>query len=120
MSDLPICSGFGQKGGREMVKQRFLTHFKPWLIAVSKAGALIVTYQILDQVCRRLQRPPLNISDVVRAATVALFALALFCICRAWGEWCCFKMRWFRGLWSDYRLAFATQRNRQRSETSRL
>ena len=103
-----------------MVKQRFLTHFKPWLIAVSKAGALIVTYQILDQICRRLQRPPLNISDVVRAATIALFALALFCICWAWAEWCCFKMRRFRRFWSDNGLAFATQRNQRESGTSRL
>src|SRR5580698_11577369 len=66
-----------QKGGREMVKQRFLTHFKPWLIAICKAGALIVTYQLLDQIRTRLQHPPLNISDVVTAASIALFALAL-------------------------------------------
>jgi len=96
-----------------MVKQRFLTHFKPWLIAVCKAGALIVTYQVLDQIRTWRQHPPLNISDVVTAATIALFALALLCACWAWGEWCCFKMRRFRGLWSDYKLAFATQHNQR-------
>ena len=82
-----------------MVKQRFLTHFKPWLIAICKAGALIVTYQLLDQIRTRLQRPPLNISDVVQAATIALFALALLSVCWAGGEWCRFKMRRFRGWW---------------------
>ena len=102
-----------------MVKQRFLTHFKPWLIAVCKAGALIVTYQLLDQIRTWLQHPPLNISDVVTAATIALFALALLCACWAWGEWCCFKMRRFRGLWSDYKLAFVTQRNQRRLRPSR-
>jgi hypothetical protein len=99
-----------------MVKQRFLTHFKPWLIAVCKAGALIVTYQVLDQIRTRLQHPPLNVSDVVTAATLALFALALFCACWAWGEWCCFKMRRFRGWWSDSNLAFVSQRGRRTQE----
>lgn len=96
-----------------MVKQRFLTHFKPWLIAVCKAGALIVTYQLFDQTRMRLQHPPLDISDVVRAATIALFTLALFCGFWAWGEWFCFKMRRFRGLWSDNKLAFVSQRGRR-------
>ena len=102
-----------------MVRQRFLTHFKPWLIAVSKAGGVIVGYQFFDQIRVRLQRPPLDISDVVRAATIALFTLALFCSFWAWGEWCCFKLRRFRGSWSDHKLAFAAQRNQRRLETSR-
>jgi hypothetical protein len=97
-----------------MVKQRFLTHFKPWLIAVSKAGALIVTYQLFDQVCTRFQHPPLNIFDVLRAATILLCALALLCAFWAWGEWCSFKLRRFRGSWSGYKLAFATQRNQRK------
>jgi hypothetical protein len=102
-----------------MVKQRFLTHFTPWLIAVGKAGALIVTYQFLDQVCTRLQHSPLDIFDVVTAATIALFMLALFCAVWAWGEWCCFKIRRFRGLGNDYKLAFATERSHRRLGTSR-
>ena len=102
-----------------MVKQRFLTHFKPWLIAVSKAGALIVTYQLLDQIRIRLQRPPLDISDVMKAATIALLALGLFCGLWAWGEWCCFKLRRFRGLRSNYTFAFAAQRNRRTFGTLR-
>jgi|SRR5580704_3959537 hypothetical protein len=109
---------FWQKGGREMVKQRFLTHFKPWLIAVCKAGVLIVTYQLFDEIRTWLQRPPLNIFDVVTAATIALFALALLCACWAWGEWCSFKMRRVRGWWS-YKIALVTQRNQQRLGTSR-
>jgi len=101
-----------------MVKQRFLTHFKPWLFAVGKAGALVVGYQLLDQIRTRLQHPPLNIADVLMAATVALLVLALFCAFWAWGEWFCFKVRRFRGLWS-YKLAFATQRNQRRLGPSR-
>lgn len=81
-----------------MVKQRFLTHFKPWLFAVSKAGALIVAYQILDQMRRRFQYAPLAISDVLRASTIALFTLALLSGLRAWGEWCSFKLRGLRRL----------------------
>lgn len=102
-----------------MVKQRFLTHFKPWLIAVSKAGGVIVVYQLFDQIRKLLQRPPLNISDVVAAAMIALFTLALFCSFWAWGEWCCFKLRRFRVVGSDHRLAFAAQRDQRRLETSR-
>lgn len=101
-----------------MVKQRFLTHFKPWLFAVSKAGGVIVAYQLFDQIRMRLQRPPLDISDVVTAATIALFTLALLCSFWACGEWCCFKLRRFRGSWSDHRLAFATQRNQRRLRAS--
>ena len=101
------------------MKQRFLTHFRPWLIAVSKAGGLIVAYQLFDQVRTRLQRPPLGVSDVVTAATIMLFALALFCGFWAWGEWCCFKLRRFRGLWSDHKLAFAAQRNQRRLGASK-
>ena len=102
-----------------MVKQRFLTHFKPWLIAVGKASGVIVAYQLFDQIRRLLQRPPLNISDVVTAAMIALFTLALFCSFWAWGEWCCFRLRRFRGPWSDHKLASAVQSKQRRLETSR-
>jgi hypothetical protein len=81
-----------------MVKQRFLTHFKPWLFAVSKAGALIVAYQVLDQMRRRFQYAPFDISDVLKASTIALFTLALLCGLRAWGEWCWVKLRFLRRL----------------------
>ena len=79
-----------------MVKQRFLTHFKPWLVAVIKAGGLIVGYQTLDQIRSQLQYAPLDIGDVLKALTTALFALALLCGLWAWGEWCWFKLRRFR------------------------
>jgi len=81
-----------------MVKQRFLTHFKPWLFAVSKAGALIVAYQLLDQMRGRFQYAPFDISDVLKASIVALFTLALLCGLRAWGEWCWVKLRCLRRL----------------------
>jgi hypothetical protein len=109
----------GQKGGREMLKQRFFTHFKPWLIGVSKAGGVIVAYQFLDQIRMQLQRPPLNIFDVVAAATIALSTLGLICCFWAWGEWCCFKLHRFRGWTSRYKLAVAIQRGQRRLETSR-
>jgi len=80
-----------------MVKQRFLTHFKPWLIVVGKAGALIVGYQLFDQIRIRLQRPPLDISDVVTAATIALLALALLCACWAWESGCVSECAGFVG-----------------------
>ena len=98
-----------------MVKQRFLTHFKPWLIAVSKAGALIVVYQLFDQIRTRLEHPPLGISDVLMAATIALFALALVCGFWAWAEWCSFKLRRSRGFSRGYALAFANHRHSRRS-----
>jgi hypothetical protein len=93
-----------------MVMQRFLTHFKPWLIAVAKAGALIVVYQVLDQIRARLQHPPLNTADVLMVATVALAALALLCAVWAWGEWCCFRLRQFRRFGTRLRLAFGDRR----------
>ena len=79
-----------------MVKQRFLTHFKPGLFAVFKAAGLILTFQVVDQIRSRLQHAPLDILDVVTAAAFSLLVLAAFCAMWAWGEWLCFKLRWFR------------------------
>ena len=101
-----------------MVKQRFLTHFKPWLIAVSKAGGLIVAYQLFDQIRTRLQHPPLNISDVVVAATIALLVLALFCGLWAWGEWCWFKLRRLRTTCGELKRAFNDARRPRIVRTS--
>ena len=101
-----------------MVKQRFLTHFKPWLIAVSKAGALIVVYQLFDQIRTRLEDPPLDIGDVLLAATAALFALALFCALWAWGEWCWFRFRNFVRFSREFRLALRHHQSQRRLRTS--
>jgi len=101
-----------------MVKQRFLTHFKPWLFAVGKAGALIVGYQLFDQIRTRLQHPPLNIADVLMAATVAISVLALFFVMWAWGEWFWFRLRSFVGFSREFRLALRNHRSQRRLRTS--
>ena len=81
-----------------MVKHRFLTHFKPWLVAVIKVTGLIVAYQFFDQVRTHFQYASLSIANVVSGATALLFVIGLVCMITAWGEWCCFKLRrlrWF-------------------------
>jgi hypothetical protein len=88
-----------------MVRQRFLTHFKPWFYAVIKVGGGIVGYQFFDQLRMRFQCPPLNIGDVVMAATVALFMVGLLCVIWAGGEWCWFKLRRLRTFCSELRRA---------------
>ena len=88
-----------------MVKQRFLTHFKPWLFAVSKVVGLIVGYQLFDETHTYLQYAPLNSVDVVVAATVALLAIGLLCGLWAWGEWCWFRLRRFRALFIELKAA---------------
>jgi hypothetical protein len=103
-----------------MVKQRFLTHFRPWLVAVTKAGALIVAYQLLDQIRIRLEYAPLDIGDVVMAATTALFALALFYALWAWGEWCWFKLRRFRSFYRELKQEFTDYRHRRTTATSAM
>jgi hypothetical protein len=70
---------------------------------VSKAGALIVAYQALDQMRRRFQYAPFDISDVLKASTIALFTLALLCGLRAWGEWCWVKLCCLRRLGNETR-----------------
>ena len=79
-----------------MVKQRFLTHFKPWLVAVIKVTGLIVAYQFFDQVRTHFEYASLSIANVVSGATVLLFVIGLLCMITAWGEWCWFKLRWLR------------------------
>jgi len=105
-----------RKGGREMVKQRFLTHFKPWLFAVTKVVGLIVGYQLFDETRTYFQYAPLNSVDVVVAVTVALLAIGLLCGLWAWGEWCWFKLRRLRLSCRELKQAF---NNRRRSRTVR-
>jgi hypothetical protein len=81
-----------------MVKQRFLTHFKPWLVAVIKVTGLIVAYQLFDQVRTYFEYASLSIANVVSGAIVLLFVVGLLCMITAWGEWCWFRLRrlrWF-------------------------
>ena len=102
-----------------MVKQRFLTHFKPWLFAVAKVVGLIVGYQLFDETRTYLQYAPLNSVDVVVAATVALLAIGLLCGLWAWGEWCWFKLRSLRRLCSELKQAFNNRRRPRTVRTSR-
>ena len=99
-----------------MVKQRFLTHFKPWLVAVIKVTGLIVAYQLFDQIRTYFQYTPLSIATLMLAAAVTLFVIGLLCIVRACGEWCWFKLRGFRwvrsrsaGISTNRRYAQATR-----------
>ena len=89
-----------------MVKQRFLTHFKPWLFAVSKVVGVIVGYQLFDQARMYFHYAPLNIADVVMAATVTLFVIGLLCVIWAWGEWCWSQLRRLRWFCSKRKRAF--------------
>ena len=86
-----------------MVKQRFLTHFKPWLVAVVKVTGLIVAYQLFDQVRTYFQHASLSIANVVSGATALLFAIGLLCMVTAWGEWCWFKLRRLRWFFRKFR-----------------
>jgi Na+/melibiose symporter-like transporter len=79
-----------------MVKQRFLTHFKPWLVAVIKVTGLIVAYQFFDQVRTYFQYASLSTANVVSGATALLLVIGLLCMITAWGEWCWFKLRGLR------------------------
>ena len=101
-----------------MVKQRFLTHFKPWLFAVSKVVGLIVGYQLFDATRTYLQYAPLNSRDVVIAASVALFVIGLLCAIWAWGEWCWFKLRRCRMFCSELKRALNDVRRPRTVRTS--
>ena len=102
-----------------MVKQRFLTHFKPWLFAVSRVGGVIVGYQVFDQTRVYFRYSPLNTADVVMAATVALFVIGLLCGLWAWGEWCWFQLRRLRWFCSKRKRAFNHHWRPQTVGTSR-
>src|SRR6266851_409532 len=95
-----------EKGGREMVKQRFLTHFKPWLFAVIRVVVPIVGYQLFNKARTYLQYAPLNSVDVLLGAVVALVMAGLLCGLWAWGEWCWFKLQRLRGFCAELKRAF--------------
>src|SRR5258708_32688400 len=69
-----------------MVKQRFLTHFKPWLFAVTKVVGFIVGYQLLNETRTYFQYTPLNSVDVVVAATAGIPVNGPLCRLSRWGE----------------------------------
>jgi hypothetical protein len=102
-----------------MVKQRFLTHFKPWLFAVIKVGGLIVGYQLFDQIRTYFQYAPLNIVDVGTAATMALLMIAIVCGFWAWGEWCWFQLRCVRRFCGELKQGFNNRRRPRTVRTSR-
>jgi hypothetical protein len=102
-----------------MVRQRFWTHFKPWLFAVRKIGGVIVGYQVFDQTRLYFHYAPLNIADVVMAATIALFVIGLFCVIWAWGEWCWFRLHSLRGLCRELKRAFVNHRRLPAVRTAR-
>lgn len=102
-----------------MVRQRFLTHFKPWLFAVTKVVGLIVGFQLFDQTRSYFQFAPLNSADVVVAATVALLAIGLLCGLWAWGEWCWSRLRRLRWFCSSLKQGFDNRWRRRTIRTSR-
>jgi len=102
-----------------MVKQRFLTHFKPWLFAVIRVVGLIVGYQLFDKTRTCFQYAPLNSVDVAAAAAVALLAIGLLCGVWAWGEWCWFKLRRIRRFCIELKQAFNNRRRQRTIRTSR-
>src|SRR4029077_16125246 len=102
-----------------MVKQRFLTHFKPWLFAVTKVVGLIVGYQLFDAIRTSFQYERLKRVAFAVAATAALLAIGLLCGLWAWGEWCWFKLRSLRRLCSELKQAINNRRRPRTVRTSR-
>lgn len=99
-----------------MVKQRFLTHFKPWLVAVAKVTGLIVAYQLFDQVRTHFQYASLSIANVVSGATALLLVIGLVSMITAWGEWCWFKLRRLRWFFRNFGKISRANRTAQRVE----
>ena len=99
-----------------MVKQRFLTHFKPWLVAVIKVTGLIVAYQLFDQIRTYFQYSSLSIANVVSGAMVLLFVVGLLCMITAWGEWCWFRLRRLRWFFRKLGETTRSTRNGQMTE----
>ena len=96
-----------------MVKQRFLTYFKPWLVAVIKVTGLIVAYQLFDQIRTCFQYSSLSIANVVSGAIVLLFVVGLLCMITAWGEWCWFRLRRLRWFFRKFGETTRANRNAQ-------
>ena len=102
-----------------MVKQRFLTHFKPWLIAVCKVGALIVRINFSIRSARGFNIRLSTSSDVVTAATIALFALALALCMLGMGRVVLVQNAQASWVVERLKLAFANQRDQRTLGTSR-
>ena len=102
-----------------MVMQRFWTHFKPWLFAVSRVAGPIVGYQLLNQARAFFHYAPLGVADVLVGVSVALLVVGLLCGLWAWGEWCWFRLRAVWWFCSKRKRAFNNHWRPQTVRTSR-
>lgn len=84
-----------------MVKQRFLTRFRPAVVTVLKVFGPVLGYQLLELVLGHFRYLPPSILDVLMVAAAILLVIALICGAWAWGEWSWARLRRLRFFWSE-------------------
>ncbi len=86
-----------------MVKQRFLTLFKPLAITFAKVFGPILAYHLFGLGREYFQFLPLSLLELLMGAGALLLSVALICALRAWGEWQWSQLRRMRGFAGELR-----------------
>jgi hypothetical protein len=92
-----------RKGGNEMVKQRFVTLFKPLTVTFAKVFGPILGYHLFGLGREYFQFLPLSLLELLMGTGGILLSLALVCALWACGEWQWSQLRWLRGFASELR-----------------
>jgi hypothetical protein len=99
-----------------MVRQRFVTLFKPLVITFAKVFGLIFGYHLFGLGRQYFHYLPLSLLELLMATGGVLVSIALGCVLWAWGEWQWSQLRRLRGFASELKRC---SRNYWQSETVR-
>jgi hypothetical protein len=86
-----------------MVKQRFVTLFKPLAVTFAKVFGPILGYHLFGIGREYFQFLPLSLVELLMGAGGILLAIALLFTLWAWGEWQWSQLRRLRGFASELR-----------------
>ena len=86
-----------------MVKQRFVTLFKPLAITFARVFGPILGYHLFGLGREYFRFLPLRLLELLMGAGAILLSIALICALRACGEWQWAQLRRLRGFASELR-----------------
>ncbi len=80
-----------------MVKQRFVTLFRPLIITFTKVFGAVLGYHLFGMAREYFQYLPIRLVELLVGGGAVLLTIALLCWLWAWGEWLWSKLRRLRG-----------------------
>jgi len=86
-----------------MVKQRFVTLFRPLTVTFAKVFGAVLGYHVFGMAREYFQYLPIRLVELLVGGGAVLLTIALLCWLWAWGEWSWSKLRRLRGFCGELR-----------------